>query len=129
MDEIKEEMSPVLELRKKGVWLMSWAFIQIRYICGHVNPTYYHTTETGLTSGEQAWVWALAEFSHNIPRVGCPFEDFPPPLSLSVRWIDALERLHKLYEEHQSDIIEHKAKDWTKEKICSAIFSEAKAYV
>lgn len=116
MDEIREEMPPVSELRKKGVWLMSWAFMQIRYICGHGN-----TTETGLTSGEQAWVWALAEFSHNIPRVGSPFEDFPPPLSLSVRWIDALERLHKLYEQHQSDIIKHRANGWTKKKICSAL--------
>jgi len=120
-----EMMEPsVSELQKKGTWLMSWAFAQIRSFCGH--PP--RTAETVLTPGEQAWVWAFAEFAHNIPRVVNQFDDFPPPMELSIHWVDDLERLYKLYCEHQSDILQYRAKGWTKEKICSAVFSEAKAY-
>jgi len=115
---IKEDVAPMSELRKKGEGLMSWVFVQIRFICCNSD---FGLTEKRLTIGEKAWIWALAEFAHNIPRVGSPFGYSPPPISLSVRWVEALERLYKLYQQHRSNIIKDRAEGWTKERICSEI--------
>lgn len=47
-------------MRKECARLMQWAFTQIRFFCGY---------GTGLTAGEEAWIWTVAEFAHNLPHL------------------------------------------------------------
>lgn len=101
--------------------LLQWSFVQIRYICGHVHPTYFYKSETGLTSGEQAWIWALAEFSHNIPHL---IEyDFSQPLYFVQ--LDCLKLLHNIYMRNYEEIIGFRAKNWTKERIYALLFPQS----
>lgn len=107
-------------MRKECVRLMQWAFTEIRFICGHVNPTYFHKTETGLTSGEQAWIWALSEFSHNLPHL---IEyDFSRPYFFFQ--MDEFKILMALYARHHEEIIGRHAEGWTKERIYSLLFPQ-----
>lgn len=105
--------------RTEGGRLVQEAFVLIRSICGHVGPSCFHSTESDLTSGERAWIWALAEFSHNIPRLMVhAFSD-----SFFSSQMDNLKKLLKLYAHHQSEIIGRRAEGWTRERIYSLIVS------
>lgn len=99
-------------MRQQCLMLLQWAFVQIRFICG---------TEKGLTSGEQVWIWALAEFSHNIPHL-LEF-DFSRPLFFVQ--IDQMKCLQKIYMRHHEDIIGRRAKGWTKERIYTLLFPQS----
>lgn len=108
-------------MRDECLMLLQWAFVQIRFICGHAHPMFFQTSQTGLTSGEQAWIWALSEFSHNIPHL---LEyDFTRPLFFVQ--IDHLKKLQKLYVCHHEEIINRRAKGWTKERIYWSLFSQS----
>lgn len=102
MEKVVEESKEAM--REECLMLMQWAFTTIRFLCGY---------GTGLTAGEKAWIWALAEFSHNIPHL---LEyDFSRPLFFVQ--IDRLKKLQKLYMRHHEEIISRRAKGWTKERI------------
>lgn len=99
-------------MRDECLMLLQWAFVQIRFICG---------TEKGLTSGEQAWIWALAEFSHNIPHL--LEHNFSRPLFFVQ--MDQMKCLQKLYMRHHEEIIGRRAEGWTKERIYTLLFPQS----
>lgn len=104
-------------VRKEASRLLEWAILEIRSICGH--PP--HATEATLTTGEQAWIWAIAEFAHNIPHLfGDEFFNCLPFSKL-----DELRQLKKLYTDHYEEIAGRHADGWTKERIYSVLFPQS----
>ena len=91
-----------IQCEKSPLSASIWALTQIRLICADSNRQDARTTD-GLTSGEQAWIWALAEFSRNM-------SDYRH-----------YRRLRNLYLDHELEILERHANGWTGKRILDAI--------
>ncbi|MBI4804089.1 MAG: hypothetical protein HY795_02515 [Desulfovibrio sp.] len=99
-------------MRGECMMLSQWAFVKIRFICGY---------GTGLTAGEEAWIWTLAEFAHNLPHL--IKYDFSRPLFFVQ--MDQMKCLQKLYMRHHKEIVGRRAEGWTKERIYTSLFPQS----
>lgn len=99
-------------MREECLMLLQWAFVQIRFICCH---------GTGLTAGEEAWIWTLAEFAHNLPHL----IEYDFSRSLFFVQMDQMKCLQELYMRHHEEIIGRRAEGWTKERIYTSLFPQS----
>jgi len=104
-------------IRKEAAMLLEWAIVEIRSICGH--PP--RKTENALTTGEQAWIWAIADVSHNIPRLfGNEFYN-----CLQFSKLNELRQIKMLYAAHYAEIAGiGRADGWTTERIYAALYPQ-----
>jgi len=95
-------------MRRECMRLTQWAFMEISFISG----------KPSLTSGEQAWIWCLSEIAgHNLPVIA----DY----HVLEFQIEEFKRLMNLYLHHRGDIIDRRAKGWSRKRIYSLLFMQS----